>query len=233
MSTAREAWGSLRKLPSGRWQARYPGPDGRTYTARTADDKSLTFQTKTDARAWLAATRTKILCGEWEAPDVAVERRRADAAAEAARSIGFREYADRWQTMIRETPNRSGKMRAPATIRDYKGKVEGYLVPELGDMPVRKIDTETIRAMAAKLDKIPSVLNRRSKRNGITRPVMVVLMMILRQAARDGVITAVPPASIPAQKPVRTTSTTTPARTWRRLARSRPCTRRRPSRGRS
>lgn len=173
MSTAREAWGSLRKLPSGRWQARYPGPDGRTYTARTVDDKSLTFQTKTDARAWLAATRTNIVRGEWEAPDDAVERRRADAAAEAARSIGFREYAERWLTMIRETPNRSGKMRAPATIRDYKGKVEGYLIPELGDMPVREIDAETIRAMAAKLDKIPSVLNRRSKRNGITRPVMV------------------------------------------------------------
>lgn len=25
----RETWGSLRKLPSGRWQARYPAPDGR------------------------------------------------------------------------------------------------------------------------------------------------------------------------------------------------------------
>jgi integrase len=94
-------------------------------------------------------------------------------------------------------------MRALATIRDYKGKVEGYLIPELGDMPVREIEAETIRAMAAKLDKIPSVLNRRSKRNGITRPVMIVLMMILRQAARDGVLSSVPQVSIPAQKPVR------------------------------
>jgi len=56
-NTRREAWGSLRKLPSGRWQARYPGPDGETYTARTDDDKSLTFLTKTDARTWLAAIR--------------------------------------------------------------------------------------------------------------------------------------------------------------------------------
>jgi integrase len=106
-------------------------------------------------------------------------------------------------TMIRETPNRSGKMRAAGTIRDYKGKVEGYLVPEFGDTPVREIDAETIRAMAGRLDKIPSVLNRNSKHNGITRPVMIVLMMILRQAARDGVIAAVPAVSIPAQKPVR------------------------------
>ena len=41
----REGWGSLRKLPSGRWQARYPAPDGGSYTARTDDDKPLTFLT--------------------------------------------------------------------------------------------------------------------------------------------------------------------------------------------
>lgn len=45
----REAWGRLRKLPSGRWQVRYPGPDGITYTACAGDDKPLTFFTKTDA----------------------------------------------------------------------------------------------------------------------------------------------------------------------------------------
>lgn len=46
----REAWGRLRKPPSDRWQVRYPGPDGEIYTARTDDDKPLTFLTKTDAR---------------------------------------------------------------------------------------------------------------------------------------------------------------------------------------
>jgi hypothetical protein len=138
----REAWGRLRKLPSGRWQVRYPAPDGKTYTARTDDNRPLTFQTKTDARAWLAATHAKIATGQWEQPEIAAARRQAAAAEEAARSIGFREYADRWMTMIRETPNRSGKMRAAGTIRDYKGKVEGYLVPEFGDTPVREIDAE-------------------------------------------------------------------------------------------
>jgi integrase len=199
----REAWGRLRKLPSGRWQVRYPAPDGRTYTARTADDKPLTFQTKTDARTWLAGVHTTIARGEWERPDVAAARRRAEADAEAAKSITFAEYAERWLRKVREEPNRSGKMRAPGTVRDYTGKVDGYLVPEFGDTPVREIDAERIRAMAARLDKIPSVLNRNAKHNGITRPVMVVLMMILRQAARDGVIAAAPQVNIPAQKPVR------------------------------
>jgi hypothetical protein len=58
-ASKRESWGSLRKLPSGRWQARYPGPDGGTYTARTEGDKAPTFLTKTDARTWLAAVHTK------------------------------------------------------------------------------------------------------------------------------------------------------------------------------
>ena len=77
-ATKRESWGSLRKLPSGRWQARYPGPDGETYTARTDDDKSLTFLTKTDARRWLAAVQTRISLGQWEPPAVVAARNRAD-----------------------------------------------------------------------------------------------------------------------------------------------------------
>lgn len=80
--TKREAWGSLRKLPSGRWQARYPAPDGETYTARTEDDKALTFVTKTDARKWLASMHSKISLGLWEPPEVIAERRRAETAAE-------------------------------------------------------------------------------------------------------------------------------------------------------
>ena len=89
----RETWGSLRKLPSGRWQARYPAPDGQMHSARTEDDKPLTFLTKTDARTWLASVHTKIAQGEWEPPSVVAARRRAEAEAEEARSIGFTEYA--------------------------------------------------------------------------------------------------------------------------------------------
>lgn len=202
-SGRREAWGSLRKLPSGRWQARYLGPDGETYTARTEDDRPLTFLTKTDARVWLAGVQTKIARQEWESPAGLAARRLAEANAERARSMGFAEYSHRWLAMIRAEPNRSGKTRALGTIRSYKGKVDGYLIPEFGDTPLRHIDTERIRAMAERLDAIPSPLNPKSKFNGITRPVLVVLMMILRQAARDGIIPAAPAVSIPKQGMVR------------------------------
>ena len=92
----REAWGRLRKLPSGRWQVRYPGPDGKTYTARTDEDKPLTFLTKTDARTWLASLQTRMARGLWEPPEVTAARLRAEVAAEAAISMGFDEYAERW-----------------------------------------------------------------------------------------------------------------------------------------
>ncbi|WP_298040684.1 site-specific integrase, partial [uncultured Microbacterium sp.] len=199
----REAWGRLRKLPSGRWQVRYPGPDGKTYTARTDDDKPLTFVTKTDARTWLASLQTRMARGLWEPPEVTAARLRAEVAAETARSMGFEEYSQRWLKMIRDEPNRQGKQRAVGTIRSYKGKVIGYLIPEFGDTPLREINVERIKKMTDRLDRIPAPLNPKSKFNGITRPVLVVLMMILRQAAREGLISSVPDISVPKQKSVR------------------------------
>lgn len=103
--------GELAEVASGRWQARYPGPDGETYTARTEDDKSLTFLTKTDARRWLAAVHTKISLGQWESPTVVAARNRADAEEEKARSMGFEEYSKRWLRMIRTEPNRTAAAR--------------------------------------------------------------------------------------------------------------------------
>src|SRR5690625_7327751 len=87
----REGWGSLRRLPSGRWQVRYSGPDGETYTARTDDDKPLTFVTKTDARTWLASIQTRGARGHGGPPEVTAARLRAGGAAGGARAVGFGE----------------------------------------------------------------------------------------------------------------------------------------------
>ncbi|WP_346923296.1 hypothetical protein [Rothia sp. (in: high G+C Gram-positive bacteria)] len=185
-ATKRESWGSLRKLPSGRWQARYPGPDGETYTARTEDDKSLTFLTKRDARRWLAAVHTKISLGQWEPPAVVAVRNRADAEQAQARSMGFEEYSKRWLQRIRTEPNRSGKMRAVGTVRSYAGKVTGYLVLEFGDTPLKEIDADRIREMTDRLDQIPAPLNPKAKFNGITRPVLIGLFFLGRAAMKAG-----------------------------------------------
>jgi integrase len=202
-ATKRESWGSLRKLPSGRFQARYPAPDGKTYPARTEDDKPLTFTTKTDAREWLSSMHTKIARGQWEPPAATAKRRRAEAAADQAKAIGFPAYAEKWLQKIRTEPGRSGRKRAAGTIRTYKSKIDGYLVPEFGDSLVREINDEAIRTLITRLDSIPSALNTKAEYNGVTRPVIVVLMMILRQAMRDGIITEMPDINVPGQKSVR------------------------------
>lgn len=68
---------------------------------------------------------------------------------------------------------------------------------------MRAIDKNRIREMLDKLEKIPSPLNAKSKFNGVSCPVLTVLMMILRQAARDGYMVKEPDVPMPRQGPVR------------------------------
>src|SRR3954452_2978260 len=67
---AKRQFGSIRKLPSGRFQARYTGPDGHTYAARRENGQALTFQTRGDADGWLSLRRSEILLNDWLPPAV-------------------------------------------------------------------------------------------------------------------------------------------------------------------
>ena len=73
-------FGSLRTLPSGRVQARYTGPDGRTYTA------PVTFDSRQYAEAFLARTHGDIQAGRWVSPHTQTRHAVAD----------FRAYAGAW-----------------------------------------------------------------------------------------------------------------------------------------
>ncbi|MCF4121740.1 tyrosine-type recombinase/integrase [Antribacter sp. KLBMP9083] len=199
----REAWGSLRKLPSKRWQARYPGPDGTVYSARTEDDKPLTFLTKGDARAWLNRMHDRIARGEWLPPEEAARRRRAEAESAAIRDVTFREYAEQWLVRIAHEPGKGGKPRRPATVLAYRGRVNNYLMEPLGDVRVRDIDTTRVGALTARLVALPSVLKPGAKHNGVAGDAVDTLKMILRAAVRDGILTAMPGVPTPARKSVR------------------------------
>ncbi|MDQ3342996.1 MAG: site-specific integrase [Actinomycetota bacterium] len=59
--TRTSGFGHVEKLDSGRWRARYTGPDGRR--------RSSTFGTKTDARRWLATAQTDLVRRAWKAPE--------------------------------------------------------------------------------------------------------------------------------------------------------------------
>jgi integrase len=72
----RRRFGAIRRLPSGRYQARYPGPDGVMRPA------PVTFETTADADDWLAERQTEIRRGEWRDPE--------------AGAVSFQAYADKW-----------------------------------------------------------------------------------------------------------------------------------------
>ena len=91
----RRSFGAPRKLQSGRWQARYTGPDGAPHKARK------TFATKMDADAWLSNERRKIDLDIWDPPELEIEARTTPT---------FRGYAERWYT---DTAQR----HAPRTTR--------------------------------------------------------------------------------------------------------------------
>ena len=55
-------FGSVDELPSGRYRARYYGPDGRRYQAPTL------FTAKVDARAWLSLRQSEIIRHAWVPP---------------------------------------------------------------------------------------------------------------------------------------------------------------------
>jgi len=57
----RQWFGNVRKLPSGRLQARYTGPDGQEHRA------PITFDIKGDAQTWLAMQSAAITESRWKA----------------------------------------------------------------------------------------------------------------------------------------------------------------------
>src|SRR3954462_8560072 len=110
-------FGSVRQLPSGRWQARYPGPDGLIRNAPN------TFSTKRTAERWLSAVETQITQGEWTDPE------------RAKRKLG--DYADQW---IAQRPG-----LRPRTVELYKWLLRKHIAPDLGGVELGKLSTAVIR----------------------------------------------------------------------------------------
>ena len=115
--TRKRRFGRVRRLPSGRWQARYRGPDGRDHPALS------TFATKTDAERWLSLTEADIIKDNWLNPD--------------AGRILFADYAPTW---VEERPN-----LRPKTLQLYRGLVRLHLMPILGAYAVVDIAEPVVR----------------------------------------------------------------------------------------
>jgi integrase len=116
-------FGNVRRLPSGRYQVRYPGPDGRLCS------HPQTFDRKGDAERALSLIEAQIIAGEWTDP----QRGKA--------TLG--DYARDWITQ------RPGlRVR---TIDFYRWLLAKHIEPYLGEVPIGKLSTQTIREWRAGL----------------------------------------------------------------------------------
>jgi hypothetical protein len=104
-------FGSIRRRESGRYQVRYPGPDGRI---RTAPE---TYERKSDADKALVMVEAQMTSGTWTDPE------------RGKTKLG--DYAATWITQ------RPGLR--PRTIDLYRWLLKKHIAPYLGGTPVGKL----------------------------------------------------------------------------------------------
>ena len=139
----RRRFGSLRQLPSGRWQATYSTPDGTRVTA------PHTFAKDVDAEAWLTDRRRDIDRGLW------------NPGASGMRRTLFGVYAARWLT------HRDLK---PRTRQDYGWILDTYLLPAFGDRDIATITPSDVRSWHASL--LPGKPTMRARSYALLRAIL-------------------------------------------------------------
>lgn len=122
-------WGAIRKLPSGRTQASYVGPDSVRYTAphTFSDDspspagvKGRTGRAK--AEAWLRTVRSDIERGAWVSPAQVAEAAQDEEKRAAAERFGL--YAATW---IAQRKSNKGVPLRPKTRAEYERQLAAGL----------------------------------------------------------------------------------------------------------
>jgi integrase len=121
----RRSFGSMRQLPSGRWQARYRDTAGKSHTAPE------TFATRPQAARFLAQVETDLARGEWTDP--------------RAGRVSFAEWAARWEAT---TTNLRPNTRA---LHDYL--LRRFLLPAFADTALADLDLMAVRSWLAGLER--------------------------------------------------------------------------------
>jgi integrase len=121
----RRSFGSVRRLPSGRWQARYRDAAGKTHAAPE------TFATRPEATRFLAQVETDLARGEWTDP--------------RAGRVLFAEWAARWQET---TTNLRPNTRA---LHAYL--LRRFLLPAFADTALADLDLMAVRSWLARLER--------------------------------------------------------------------------------
>ena len=152
----RRQFGSLRHLPSGRWQARYRLPSGEMVPA------PVTFLTRGDAGRWLASVETDRTRGLWLDP--------------RAGRMRLEDYSKDWlESRVRLAPRTREIYDLQLRLHILPVLAEG--VPALGNIALAELTPELIRLWYATLTKQRSA--------SVAAKAYVRLRQILRQAVND------------------------------------------------
>jgi integrase len=127
----RRSFGQVRKLPSGRYQARFRR-EGTWHTAKAADGGPRTFTTRKQAERWLDRTEEDIAAGVWQ-PHV-----------KAAPVPVFSGYAEDWLA-TRELKDR--------TRAHYRALLDRHLIPAFGEVKVPEITPAMVREWHSTIER--------------------------------------------------------------------------------
>jgi len=117
----RRAFGSIDRLPSGRWRARYRDATGRAH--------SRMFKTKADASVFLSTIETDLLRGDWNDPRLT--------------GVPVRDWAQQW---FETTAHLKPKTRV-----EYEANLRNHVLPFFGDKPVGAVDVISVRQFVSSL----------------------------------------------------------------------------------
>ncbi|MDR2453540.1 MAG: hypothetical protein LBD51_03080, partial [Bifidobacteriaceae bacterium] len=145
---AHRSFGTVRKLPSGRFQARYQVPLGHRYRDHAGVERATsqvgrhaaprTFRTRGEARAFLAAAETALARGEWTPPDMpAPEPVKAWTLAEWAGTV-----LERRRPLDPERP-RKGEWKQK-TLEENARLLRRRILPRLGGFELTAITPEAV-----------------------------------------------------------------------------------------
>lgn len=128
----RATFGSIRKLASGNYQARYTGPDVTEHRA------PVTFQTIGDARAWLSLRQASIVKAEWT-PET--ERKNKP------KPITFGVYSASWL---------AARPLKPRTRSGYQSLLRDHIGPTFDDVALREITPPAVRGWHSTMPNKPT-----------------------------------------------------------------------------
>lgn len=130
----KRSFGSIDKLPSGRFRAQYYTGQG---AVRVRHKAPMTYRTEKEAKAFLTTVEADILRGTWKAP-------------EAGKTMTLEVFAAEW------IARQEARGLKPRTLEEYRRQLDKRILPGLGKLAVRAIGVRDVSKWHDALPDTPS-----------------------------------------------------------------------------